>query len=232
MSVPQQLLRLEEIDTEIEQLEHRRQSIQRRTQENPDLTRMRRSDGALRSREHGVAAELRALETALTDIQARLDRDQRRMYGGQIVDARELASLQREIDHHTLEKTETEDRILSVMEQLETLEDEVARSRNALREMEALREAELPELSREDEAISEALTRLRADRDQAMGSLDAKTLALYQRLRASLGHAVVIIAGGVCGGCRVVLPPRDTQHVWGGALVQCANCSRILAPGT
>src|SRR5438067_1882587 len=93
------------------------------------------------------------------------------------------------------------------------------------------REAEQPALARRIAEGEDALTQLRAERESLAGSLDAPSLAMYQRLRSSSRHAVSSVSNGVCQWCRVTIPSKDVQHARSGELVTCSNCARILYVG-
>jgi predicted nucleic acid-binding Zn-ribbon protein len=202
--------------------------VQRRLAANPQLAAARARLEALRKSEQEASAAQRGLEAELSDVEAKIGRDQTRMYSGQIVDPRELASLEREIEHYKGRQDELEGRCLEQMELTDTLRQQLADAGRRVDELRERWEADQPALSRQVAGLTDRLSGLRTEREQLAGSIEPRSLDHYRRLRTSLGHAVSRISGGVCQWCRVSIPPKDVQHVHAGALVTCSNCGRIL----
>lgn len=231
MAIATQLFQLEQLDTDLDRRQADLASLRRRLQSDPELETADAMLADARERERTAALRQRELEGALADIEARIIRDNSRMYSGQIVDSRELASLEKELATHRETRDLVETDLLALMEALERAQAEVAdlsRKANALRER---REVDRPALERQAEEMTDALAGLRTERDAVFGEIDARTLALYERLRKSSGHAVSHVSNGVCQWCRVTLPPKDIQHARAGSLVTCTNCARILYAG-
>lgn len=231
MSVAAQLHQLDAIDADIERLEAELSDARRRIRQNPALEAAERRLDSLRAREQAAADALRGRERELAELEARIERDQGRMYSGHIVDARELASVEREIAHHRGQRDVCEEQVLALMEEIEGLQAQLvpaSREANSLREQ---WEADRTELTAQVEHTTDVLAGMREERERVAASIDPKALDLYKLARARSGHAVSTLAGNVCGACHVTLPPRDIQHARSGTLVSCPNCARILYAG-
>jgi uncharacterized protein len=228
MTLAGTLFQLEQLDGDLEQREAELREAQRRLAANPQLSTAQARLDALRTREQEASAEQRRIEAELSDVEARIKRDQTRMYSGQIVDPRELASLEREIEHYRQRQDELEGRCLEQMEQTDTLREQLLEAERQVDELRRQWQADQPELTRQIAGLRDRLAGLRAEREELAGSIEPRSRDQYRRLRASLGHAVSRISGGVCQWCRVTIPPKDIQHVYGGGLVMCSNCGRIL----
>lgn len=231
MAVPEQLFRLERLDADLAQREAELAELRRRQAGNPEIKTAEARLDELRAREQAAGAELRSLESDLSALEARIKRDQTRMYSGQIVDSRELASLEKELEHYRAQREELEERVLTAMERQESLQEAVTSAGRRANEMRGRWEADRPELSLREEQLTDSLAGMRAERDALAASIDARSLSLYQRLRASSGHAVSHVSNGVCQWCRVAIPAKDVQHARAGSLVTCSNCQRILHVG-
>jgi uncharacterized protein len=232
MAVTEQLYRLQQLDIDLEQHETALAEIRRKQQRNPDLEAADKRLGELRKREATTAAEQRSMESDLATLESKIKRDQSRMYGGQIVDPRELASLERELEHYQAERGALEERVLTSMDQLETLQKEVATTDRTSRELRERWDAGGPELTRQAEQLSQEVAQIREEREVLASSLDPRSLHQYERLQTSSRHAVSHVSNGVCQWCRVVIPQKDVQHARAGALVTCSNCARILYVGS
>jgi|SRR5579859_876764 len=232
MSIPAQVLRLEQLDTEIEQTESAMIEARRRRLRNPELDAAEARVARLRENERAAALHQRQLEAELTDVEAKIKRDNTRMYSGQIVDPRELGSLERELVNYGTRRDELEQRVLEAMEHAEAFAEEIAASDAGARETRAKWEAERPSLERQEAELAERLTQLKAEREKALADVSPQAASMYSRLRAHSGHAVSVVRNGVCQWCRVNIPQKDVQHARAGALVSCTNCERILYVGS
>jgi uncharacterized protein len=231
MAVTAQLYRLEELDTELERRGAELTEARVAQRRNRELEAAEARLEELRSQEREASAEQRALEVELEQIEGKIARDQKRMYGGQIVDPRELASLERELEHYRTQRGDLEERLLLAMERLEGIQEALRSWTERLREVRERWEAQKPILARQIEGITASLASLRAERESLAGSIDPPALNLYGRLRSSSQHAVSHVSNGVCQWCRVTIPSKDVQHARSGSLVTCSNCARVLYVG-
>jgi predicted nucleic acid-binding Zn-ribbon protein len=231
MAVADQLHRLEQLDAQIDRQGAELAEVRRRQERNPELEAADARLADLQVEQLEVAAELRSLEAELADLEARIKRGQGRLYGGTIVDPRELSSIERELEHHRSVRDALEERVLLAMDRLEGVQEAVTAASRRLEELRRRWEEDRPRLALRAERGIDDLAGLRAEREALSASIDARALDLYQRLRASSGHAVSEVSNGVCQWCRVVIPPKDVQHARSGDLVTCSNCARILYAG-
>lgn len=231
MSIAEQLHQLDGIDAAIERLEAELADARRHIRQNPALEAAERHLDGLRARERAAAETLRGRERELADLEARIERDQARMYGGQIIDARELASIEREIAHHRAQRDVGEEQALALMEEIEGLQAQLVPASHEANSLRERWEADRTALTAQVEHTTDVLAGMREERERLAGGIDPQALDLYTRTRARSGHAVSTLAGNVCGACRVALTPRDIQHARSGTLVSCPNCARILYAG-
>jgi predicted nucleic acid-binding Zn-ribbon protein len=232
MSIPAQVLRLDQLDTEIEQTEAAMSEARRRRLRNPELDAAEARVVRLRENERAAALHQRQLEAELADVEAKIKRDNTRMYSGQIVDPRELGSLERELTNYGVKRDDLEQSVLEAMEHAEAFADEIAASDAGARKTRAEWETDRPSLERQEAELAERLKQLQAEREAAVADVSPQTVSTYSRLRAQSGHAVSVVRNGVCQWCRVNIPQKDVQHARAGALVSCTNCERILYVGS
>lgn len=231
MATPAQLYRLEQLDAD---LEHRRAAlaeVRRRLQRDPESEAVEARLERARASEREAATRQRRLEGDLAEIETRLQRDHDRLYSGRIVDSRELASLEKEMQTYRERRDAIETDLLAAMERSEGLQAEVATLSRQANERREQRETDRPALSHQAEEMADALAGLEAEREAVVAGLDGPALAMYTRLRQRAGHAVSRVNDGVCQWCRVSIPPKDVQHARAGTLVSCSNCGRILYVG-
>ena len=231
MTVAGALFQLEQLDSDLERGETELGEMRKRLSKNPQLKSAEAKLDALRKQEQEASGEQRTLESDLNDIAAKIKRDQTRMYSGQIVDPRELSSLEKELEHYGQRRDEMEERCLECMERVEGLQAQIAEANRQAIELRAHWETDQPMLTRQLEQRIDELAEMAAKREQITGDIDPRSLGQYRRVRTSLGHAVSHVSGGVCQWCHVSIPAKDMSLARGEALVTCSNCGRILYVG-
>lgn len=228
------LLELQELDTRIDQLQHRRRSL-------PELE----VRAQLRNERDGVTAgvdelseRLRAVRSVQKEaedhaalLREKAEEVDRSLYDGSVVAHKELESLQEELALLRARIDEHEDRELEAMEEAEPLESDLAERREQLAAVEE-------RLAESERAVAEAragidaeLERLGAARDATAARVSAELLAAYEPLRESLGVAVARLSGARCEGCHLEIPSAQLEEVRqqpDDAVVRCPECLRIL----
>lgn len=231
MAVAAQLFRLEKLDADLDRREKELAEIRRRQGRNVELEAAEARLDALRSEERQLSSEQRSMDSDLNALEAKIKRDNSRMFGGVVVDPRELASLEKELAHYQVQRDALEERLLTLMERIESMQDEIADLSRQVNEMRSAWEDDRQTLGADAETMADELAGMRAEREVLAASVDPPSLNLYQRLRVNSGHAVSNVSNGVCQWCRVNIPAKDVQHARAGSLVTCTNCARILYTG-
>lgn len=227
------LLDLADLDTTVNQLDHRLRSL-------PELTDI----AQLEAEEPALQAAVVRTETELGDIQREVDRaeaavqlvrdraarNQQRLDSGTGT-AKELQGLQSELESLARRQEVLEDDELEVMERAEAAEAEQDRARQAY----AAHQARLSELRA---ARDEKSAALQQERDQVVGGREAITadlspelLALYERMRAHVGSGASALQQRRCGGCRLEINAVDLDRIRAAAeddVLRCEECGRIL----
>ena len=77
--------------------------------------------------------------------------------------------------------------------------------------------------------LEEQRGKLLEGRDDLVAKVSKPIVKRYERLRASLSNAVIIIGDGTCSACRMALPPQLTIELHrANELHQCPHCRRII----
>lgn len=231
------LLDVQDHDTAIDQLRHRRSTLPERA----ELVNVDRALGTLEER----TKELRlqrddlgnrqaALEHQIDASRTRRETIEKRLFGGQVVASRELQAMNEEVKHLARHISELEDREIEVMEALDpldrelqagdvtrsTLENDAVRLRTIIATTEQGLDAEI---AQENQARAAAASGVRDD-----------LLARYEKLRSKLGGTgAARLAGGSCSGCHLALSSMELDRVRKAppdAVITCEQCGRILVP--
>jgi predicted nucleic acid-binding Zn-ribbon protein len=224
------LYRLQLIDTETGE----KKEILRRVESQLDrkeglLSAQRKlSDGEVSLRKS--QGKLRSLELDLEEILSKIASTQQMLYGGEITNPKELASLEQEIDYLKRRQSEVEDETLETMAEVEDRESWLKAEEERLERMEEDWEAIQEDLRRRAVELGSRLKYLEGKREEILLMISEEDLPMYDDLRRQKGgQAVAVLEGGICQGCRVALPTSLVQKVRRGQdLVYCGSCQRIL----
>jgi predicted nucleic acid-binding Zn-ribbon protein len=135
-----------------------------------------------------------------------------------------------EIEMANKKKGEIEEQILAVMERIEQLQEEVKREKAKAAEAERAFAQEKVRLEATVTELESELTQLDQKQKQVSALTDRSLLDRYNKLKAGRKDlAVVPIRNGICGGCRLQLPPQLVAEVKrSNDLLACSYCQRIL----
>jgi predicted nucleic acid-binding Zn-ribbon protein len=227
------LLDMQELDSSIDRLEHRRAQLEAGEELSAARKALEEAEsllGELRLASDAVDSASRRLESEIDSFGAKLAAEEKRMYDGSIVNTKELEALQHEIASLKDRRTRAEDELL---EQMERREDLDARAADAAKEVDAARsraEALGGDAIREIDGIAAALEAKRTERETLAAGFDQELLELYDDLRASKhGIGAAAIVDGVCQACHEKLSAVELdrlKHTEG--VKRCEYCRRIV----
>lgn len=231
----ERLLVVQEHDTAIDQLEHRRAHL-------PERAELAAVEGRIADVEARLA-EARAARDAIGARQARFEQEtahveeriaeiEKRMYSGAVSASRELQAMAAEVESLKERRSTLEDHVLAAMEEAEPVDEAVA----ALLGERAGHDAEAERLraliAEAEVAIGAELEAERAVRGAAAEEVPADLMQTYERLRAKLGGVgAARLVGSSCTGCHLTLPATELDRIRRGpadALEFCDQCGRIL----
>jgi uncharacterized protein len=139
-------------------------------------------------------------------------------------------AFQNEIGFIEKEIRKSEDRILDLMTESETLDGNVKTADAALKEEKKVVEGE-QKAARERTAHDQAqLDKLRGERATAVAALPKPAAATYERIKKKWGgHTIAEVVDGRCSQCQITLRPQYFQEIRrGDKLMTCESCGRFL----
>ncbi len=230
----QRLLAVQELDTRLDQLAHRRREV-------PAIAHLREIDTRLadlatalvtsRTAQGDLQRELAKAEADVEQVRTRAKRDQDRLDSGS-ASAKDAQALASEIESLARRQAALEEVELEVMERLDAHSAALAKLEAAHAEVEGQKADTLVERDAAFGEIDAEAERVRVERSVAAEGLDAGLMALYEKLRAQLaGRGAAALVGKQCQGCRMELNPVDLAAVRAAApdqVVRCEECGRIL----
>ncbi|MGH8896793.1 MAG: zinc ribbon domain-containing protein [Egibacteraceae bacterium] len=229
------LLELQQVDTAITRLRHRRANLpeQRTLDNHADLHRRVRFElGAARERLDRLGRGQRRHERELDMVERRYASETQRKYSGVIKAQKEFEALDAELESLLTRKSDLEDTLLEIMEQTEETESLI--STLSEREAELALEVAAAAAARDEAAagIDDELGKRATERDVVAANLPAPVRRYYDDVRARKdGVAVAELVGRTCAGCRLELTATEMQEVRervDRGLARCEQCGRIL----
>lgn len=235
MSSLQDLLELQEIDTRLDRLRHRRETLAERSE-------LAEAEAALLAGEQSVEAtfaalsELRSAEKAAEDeastIETKALEAERMLYGGTITAAKELEAYQAELTSLKARQAILEEEALELLEKAEPLEVELAARRLAVDEANATIREVSARLAGAEAEIDSEMNEVASGRAEALEGLAPEVVEQYVLLRRALGGVgAARLEGTRCAGCHLEIPSAQLEEIRRAPdteLVNCPECGRIL----
>jgi uncharacterized protein len=229
------LLAVQDLDTAIDQLRHRRANLPERGELKAleaDATTLRAElEAAIAARDE-VSAREAGFEKDIATSEARIAEIDKRMYSGEVSSSKDLQAMATEIEHLKARVSGLEDSALEALEEREPLDAAVKALEERAAGMVELGKRLQAAIAEAESSIDAELATETAQRSAAAADVPDDLLAEYERLRGRLGGiGVAKLEHGTCMGCRMKLPATEldrVKHQPPDALVHCDQCGRIL----
>ena len=233
MTQVSEIVTLQAIDDEAAAYRAALDDVERRLRGSDDLDAARRELSVTESAVAAVRKEQRALEGQIEALTGKIEPEERRLYDGSVKNPKELGSIQHELNSLKERRAGFEEQLLEVFSRAEIAERDRGQSARAVARLEAIWERDQQDLRRESKRLAELIARMEQKREGQQSHLTPRSLQLYEDVRRRRGGmAVAHLRGGVCTGCRVMIPEGLRKRAYAtDALAQCPNCERILSVG-
>ncbi|HLF83118.1 MAG TPA: C4-type zinc ribbon domain-containing protein [Blastocatellia bacterium] len=225
-----QLIELQELDIEIQHTSDRLSRIpEERDRTESEFKQHAAEFLDLKSKHQQSLEDRKQLEAELATTQQhheKFERDKTR-----VQNEKEYTAVLREIDTARKHVSSLETDILKRMEEIETLDVELAARAPDVERMRAEVDVVLAALDKEHEEASRRLLKFGERRKKLAGHMPRHLSSNYERLsRLGRGQALAEVrSNGICLACRVRVRPKIFSDVRkGDQLIICENCGRIL----
>ena len=227
------LLTLQETDTSIDRLVARKRALEAGGElsvARADADAAERGLGEIGLELDVVSRDQAKLEHEIDSLTQKAAAENTRLYDGSVANAKELESLQHEVENLARRRSDREDEMLVAMEVREGLESRAAEARARVDELRA-RAAEVGGAALQElERIDVELKQRREARDALAPAIDPEILDLYEDLRSQKkGVGAAALIDGVCQGCHEQLSAMELDKLKRTESVRrCEYCRRIL----
>ena len=227
------LLDLQATDTAIDRLTARRRALEGGaglSAARAEADAAERSLGELRLSLDTFDRDSTKLEHEIDSLTRKAADEESRLFGGAVANAKELESIQREVDNLKKRKSEREDELLVLMEQREGVERRALEAEGTATERRTRVDLVAGDAAAELTDLDTELAEQTATRDRLASTIDPELLELYDDLRhQKKGVGAVALVDGVCQGCHEKLSSVELDRVKRTeGLARCEYCRRIL----
>jgi predicted nucleic acid-binding Zn-ribbon protein len=230
MSSPFHLYQLQKIDSQSDHLERRMKEIQVLISVDEKSSALSNEIIELESALKNEKNHADQIETSIHQRKIKLEQANSVLYGGKVVNSKELIDLQTEIESHKKAIVQMEDELMSSLDQTEKSQEKQKISQLLLENSQADFDSYRKKLLIEIDANLKNLERLKVERQVVITQISQEMLSIYENIRQKKkGIAVSIIMDQSCSACGHELTPAEVQTArTSPGLSYCSSCSRIL----
>jgi len=235
MTVFDDLLVVQEHDTRIDQLRHRRETLPERArlvEIDEQVAGLEREAAEASVARDELAREQKLHEDEVASLGDRKMSAEAKLYGGEVSNPRELQALQEEIEALGRRVGHLEDRTLDLMERIEPLDARLAEAASGVASARAEAESVEAQLTAAEAEVDAEIDGERAAREQLIADVAPELRAEYDQLRGQSGVAIARLTGAQCGGCHLSLSAMEVARIRKlspDEPVHCEECGRLLA---
>ena len=223
------LLSLQKLDDQLSAFGQKRQEIPERIQALKEaFEEEKRQLEEHQQRLKDASLRQRQLEKQLQESAEEQKNKQKKLL--EVKTNEEYKALLKEIEYAKEADSATEDDILTLFEEIDTLEKKLKEKEKSAQESEGDLERETLRLEREVVEVDKEHQILQGERKKVAAELDPGVLDDYEKIRSRrAGQAVVTVSKEVCPGCHMQVPPQTINEVLQtGEIRHCPFCRRIL----
>jgi hypothetical protein len=231
MSKAESLYRLQLLDTQIDGSLRRLKEIEAALANNAAVAHAQHELTQAEKVSRVALSDFKSAELDAQGLDAKIQEEEKRLYGGSIKAAKEMLDTQKEVESLKKRRASLDDVLLAVMEKLEDAQNSAAHCKRALEHATQSWQTDSAHMRQERDELNAKLNALREQRQAAVVAIARADLDLYASLRTKKpnGVAVTLIKNGACGQCGETPSSTQLQQARVGSnLTQCTNCSRIL----
>lgn len=230
MSAALGLYRLQQVDSQIDQIQARLKSIQQTLENDLELRAASEMLAAAEARHRDAERALRLSEAEAEKQSIKIQQTEASLYGGRVHNPKELQDLQKDVASLKRHLETLEEHELDAMLAAETSDKDLQVAKGQIEHVHANRTEQNHDLTSEREALQRSLQRLNAERLAVVTDIDNQTLNVYEHLRRQKrGLAITTIADNACEACGTTLTASQQQSARSTSqLFHCPTCGRIL----
>lgn len=173
---------------------------------------------------------LKDSELELQTVEKKRQDHEKKLYSGMVSNPKELQAMQEEIESLGRQRERLDERILSLMEEVEQRRSEETKAKAALDSAESAYAAKQAEYQAAAKVLVREIRSLSKQREEAVKPVSPSLLKRYDTMRAAKqGVAIGKLEDGRCGSCHTNLPSNLIRRAEDSQSIElCENCGRIV----
>ncbi len=223
------LLRLQEVDQEIQRIKRRLKAIER------DRRNLLEKKEELNKQKEGIENDLKSVEDTKKRLKEEMEDLERRLEGVEM----KIMQVTKDVEYKALlrEKSKCEDRLLKIAYELDNIEEKLKELKQKAeetlpsleREIKDIEE-ELLDLDEEERIAKERLSELLDTREKVKAEVPEDVLRFYEEAKERFDYKVIApIQDGSCSGCGTKIPSLLFSEIMRENLIEvCPNCGRYI----
>ncbi len=228
-----QLFRLQQIDSQIDEMKEVISKNERVINDNSEIINLENNVLYLQNKLEQASQELHKVERQVESCKLKLSYNQNTLYGGKIKNPKELQDLQLEANSLENQINSLENDLLTWMIQVDEMNAEY---NDLLRQLENLKKEKSEndeDLKKKNKGFEHKISILKNEREHIITNIDPSLLDSYEKLRSKKnGVAVSRIVSNSCSVCGATLNSTLIQHARAmEKIVFCDTCNRMLYYG-
>ena len=154
----------------------------------------------------------------------------KRMRMNRIKNIKELQALQREIEQIRQSNGEQEEELIKILEELDGIKANIKAKEEEMAQRQELWQKKQQSMHAQISGIEKAVSEASISRKRIAAQVAGDLIRRYELIFARRGGtAVVEVAGGICQGCYMNIPPQLWNEIIKSEKVNlCPSCQRIL----
>ncbi len=223
------LVELQGLDTQIFRLERELAEIPLEIKRLEDsFSENTKSLKALEEKIKLIQVKRKEKEIDLESREANIKKLQTQLY--QLKTNKEYSAMQQEIERAKADKSNVEDEIIKLLDEIDAENKKGAGEKEALKDEEAKMNQEKSRLLEAASQKESQLASLTQTRSGAAERADKTMLSKYDKiLKSKSGLAMAAVKGDACQGCYRVMPPQVINEIkMKQDIIFCGNCARML----
>lgn len=230
MSAALGLYRLQQVDSQIDQIRARLRAIQQTLENDVTLRTANEYLAAADGKHKEAERALRLSEAEVEKQRIKLQQTEASLYGGKVHNPKELQDLQKDVVSLKRHLETLEERELEAMLAAEDTEKDLQTAKFDMERVQANLKEQNQDLTTESESLYKDLERLNSERQAVVTDIASQALNVYDQLRKQKrGIAITTITDNACEACGTTLTASQQQTARSNTqLFHCPTCGRIL----
>src|SRR6266487_2639340 len=230
MSAALGLYRLQQVDSQIDQIQARLKTIQQTLENDVVLRAANEHFTTVDSKHKDAERALKLSESEVEKQQIKIQQTEASLYGGKVHNPKELQDLQKDIVSLKRHLETLEERELEAMLAVEITEKDLQAAKTNLERVQSNLKEQNRDLTLKSDILHKDLERVNSERQAIITDIASQALNVYEQLRKQKrGIAITTIADNSCEACGTTLTPSQKQSARSTSqLFYCPTCGRIL----